>query len=99
MIYILTLDTPGRYIVGECDGERDVSLSRGYMLLKNPAHMTVLKGFDQSVFTAIDVTDVFCANLLHFAGFGELSENFAILYKGWLEIRRNPPDFEVQEVE
>jgi len=96
-IYALAMETPGRYIVGQSSAAPDAILSTNTVALQDAAHLTVLK--EQSILTPIDVLDNFHAKVSSYIGFGVLNEDFSSIYESWLEMHKNPPDFEVQEGE
>ena len=96
-IYALCLPLPGKYIVGRSSrSAREIS-SSGRLELTDAAHLMVLK--EQSVLTPIDVLGSFHACLEAYTGFGVLDPSFTLIYEAWCELRRNPPDFGVQEDE
>lgn len=96
-VYALAMEAPSRYVVGQSSASPEAVISLGHVSLTDPAHLMVLKG--QSVLTPIDVLDNFHAKVTSYVGFGELNEEYTQVYLAWLEMRRNPPDFEVQEEE
>lgn len=92
-LMVLAFTTPGRYLMGlsplpETDQE-------GCIHLWDPAHMTYHS--DRMTLQPIEFMDTFSANVTAYAGFGEADEKAYEVYGQWRELRKNPPEFEVED--
>lgn len=94
-VYVLALDVPGRYIVGEAELSVDHWRDQGHIHLKNPSWVTLMN--DQWTFQPITLMDEFVADLASYAGFGVANGDCLKHYQSWLEHFKNPPDFGVEE--
>jgi hypothetical protein len=96
-VLALAMDAPGRYVVGHSESSDEEIAAHSLVALTDAAQLTVMSG--TSVLTPIDVLHTFHAHLNGYIGYGELNADFTMMYEAWLDMRRNPPDFEVEEDE
>ena len=93
-IYVLAMETPGRYIVGDSPGP---DFATGHITLTTAAHVTCIDA--QWYFQHVSLMDEFTADIKSYAGFGKANQECVKHYTTWRDYIVNPPDFEVQDDE
>lgn len=89
-LYVLAMETPGRYIVGMSHGPDGDTIT-----LDNAAHVTCIES--QWSFQDISLLRNFSAKLSAYAGFGLANAECEKHYRTWRQYVAKPPSFEVQE--
>lgn len=92
-VYVLAMETPGRYIVGESEGLN----AQGHITLHTAAHVTSID--KQWSFQHVSLLDEFTADIRAYAGFGKANAECEGHYRTWKKYITNPPDFGVQDDE
>ncbi len=96
-VYAFIMENPGHYLVGKSSADVEHVAANENVALGEVAHLMVTRG--HCVFTPVDVLDTIHVRLDCYVGFGLLNDEYREAYEQWTHLRKNPPNFEVEEGE
>lgn len=91
-LIVLAFPTPNRYLMGLSYTKPQ---NASHIELTDVAHMTYIDG--RMSLQPVAFMETFVANTDAYAGYGEADKRGYDVYGSWLEMRKNPPDFEVED--